>query len=78
MKRFPREVAENALIFAGILTLWPWILGHRSWYYAVLSVFVLISLAALAVRRWRRLTRAMPEVASDHLLRQGHDAGGQE
>ncbi|MCP4644138.1 MAG: hypothetical protein GY851_27085 [bacterium] len=58
------RIAESALIVIGIVSLWPWILGHRSGWYTAACLAVLALLAGLAVWRFLRVKRAFEKLQS--------------
>ncbi len=52
------EVIESAAILAALASLWPLIAGHRSNWYRVWLLAVLVGMVWLAVRRIRRVAAA--------------------
>lgn len=52
---------ERGVIVAGVLSFWPWILGHRSLLYELTLVGVVVALGAVAVVRVKRVKRSLEE-----------------
>ena len=59
--RIGRTVAENAILIAGILCFWVWILGYRGIGYYMGILVVLALLAAVTVARVHRVKRAFEQ-----------------
>ena len=59
------EKVETALIFVALLSLWPWITGHRPSWYGWVLVGVLLIMLAVAVRRILALRREVEQRSKD-------------
>ena len=53
-----RTVAESAILIAGVLCFWVWIIGYRGIGYQAGILVVLALLAVVTVARVRRVKRA--------------------
>lgn len=56
-----RTVAESAILIAGVLCFWVWILGYRGIGYQAGILVVLALLAVVTVARVRRAKRAFEQ-----------------
>ena len=59
--RIRRTVAESAIIIAGILCFWVWILGYHGIGYQTGILVVLALLAVVTVVRVHRVKRAFEQ-----------------
>jgi|WetSurMetagenome_2_1015567.scaffolds.fasta_scaffold360221_1 hypothetical protein len=54
-------IIEWGIIFAAMLSIWPWLLGYRSGWYRALQIAVLLALIWVTRNRLRRARGAMPK-----------------
>jgi hypothetical protein len=74
MRALIRVWLERVLIALGILSFWPWILGHRGVWYQLGLVCLMVALCVVAVARVRRIKRAFEKTDLCETGRMTHGA----